>query len=164
GERWVKADDFRESLAPLGRARARFGATVVTLDADGDGRADLFLAAAVAGPKGVRDVLLLNKGDGAFEDASRAWGRPDDRASLGAAGWNVGADRHVDLFLPGLDGNRLLRNDGGKRFLDVTGKAGLKDDGALALTARWLDLDQDGDLDLYVLNYTERGRAGDTFG
>jgi tetratricopeptide (TPR) repeat protein len=163
GERWVNADDFRGPLAPLGRARARFGAAVVTLDADGDGRTDVFLAAAVAGPKGVRDVLLLNKGDGAFEDASRAWGLPDDRASLGAAASDFDADRRVDLFLTALDGNRLLRNDAGKRFLDVTGKAGLKDDGALALTARWLDLDQDGDLDLYVLNYTERGRSGDAF-
>ena len=81
GDRWVKADDFTGKLAAIGRVRSKFGATVATFDADGDGRADLFLAAAVKGPKGVRDALLLNKGDGAFEDASKAWGLPDDRAS-----------------------------------------------------------------------------------
>src|SRR5262249_43430864 len=74
------------------------------------------------------------------------------------------ADRRIDLFLTGLDGNRLLRNDGGKAFVDVTEKAGLKDLPALALMARWLDLDQDGDLDLYVVNYTERSRAVDALG
>jgi tetratricopeptide (TPR) repeat protein len=164
GERWVKAEDFQGPLAPLGRARARFGATVVSFDADGDGRTDLFLAAAVKGPKGVRDALLRNKPDGAFEDVSKAWGLPDDRPSLGAAAADFDADRRVDLFLTGLDGNRLLRNDGGKGFVDVTEKAGVKDTNALAVTARWLDLDQDGDLDLYVVNYTERSRAADAFG
>ena len=152
GERWVKADDFTGPHVVIGRARARFGATVATFDADGDGRADLFLAAAVKGPKGIRDVLLLNKTDGTFEDASKAWGLPDDRASLGAAAGDFDADRHIDLFLTSLDGNHLLRNEGGKRFVDVTAKAGIKDDGVLSLTARWLDLDQDGDLDLYVVN------------
>jgi tetratricopeptide (TPR) repeat protein len=157
GERWVKADDFTGPYVVIGRARALYGATVATFDADGDGRADLFLAAALKGPKGIRDALLLNKGDGTFEDVSKAWGLPDDRASLGAAAGDFDADRHIDLFLTGLDGNHLLRNEGGKKFVDVTAKAGIKDDHVLSLTARWLDLDQDGDLDLYVVNcYQDR--------
>ena len=36
----------------IGRARARFGAAVATFDADGDGKLDLYLAAAVDGPEG----------------------------------------------------------------------------------------------------------------
>jgi tetratricopeptide (TPR) repeat protein len=160
GETWVKPQDLTGTLA---RARARFGATVATFDADGDGRADVFLAAAVKGPKGVRDVLLLNKGEGRFEDASKAWGLPDDRASLGAAAGDFDADRKIDLFLTGLDGNHLLKNDG-KRFDDVTEQAGLASSKGLGLTARWLDLDQDGDLDLYIIQYTDRENAGDAFG
>jgi tetratricopeptide (TPR) repeat protein len=164
GERWVKADDFTGPLALFGRARARFGATVATFDADGDGRADLFLAAAVKGAKEVRDVLLLNKGDGRFEDVSKAWGLPDHTASLGAAAADFDADRRIDLFLTGPSGYRLLRNDAGKGFVDVTAKAGLDKSRALGLTARWLDLDQDGDLDLYVVNLTDLARAADALG
>lgn len=163
GERWVKAEDFTGPLAVLGRARVRFGATVATFDADGDGRADLFLAAAVKTPTGVRDALLINKGDNTFLDVSGAWGLPADRPSLAAAAADFDADRHIDLFLSGPSGYRLLRNVGGKRFDDVTEKAGIGKATALGVAARWLDLDQDGDLDLYVLNHTDLAHAADAF-
>ena len=162
GCRWATADDFTGPLAVVGRARTRFGATIASFDANGDGRTDLFLAATVVGPKGVRDALLLNKGDGAFEDASAAWGLPEDRASLGAAAGDFDADRNVDVFLTGLDDNRLLRNLG-QKFEDVSAAVKMNGAKALALTARWIDIDQDGDLDLYVVNYTERSRGSDAF-
>ncbi len=65
------------------------------------------------------------------------------------------ADGRVDLALTGVGDNRLLRNKGGT-FQDVTDEAGLDGAGPAAVspTARFLDLDQDGDLDLYVVNYT----------
>ena len=104
-----------------GVCRARFGAAVSAFDADGDGKLDLFLAAAVVGPKGVRDVLLLNKGEGRFLDASAAFGLAADRASLGVAAGDFDADRHIDLLLTGVGGNRLLRNVDGKKFEDISG-------------------------------------------
>ncbi|MFI5458740.1 MAG: CRTAC1 family protein [Isosphaerales bacterium] len=142
------------SLAVVGRARARFGAPIAAFDADGDGSTDLFLAAAVVGPQGVRDALLLNRGGGAFEDATRRLGLPADRASVGVAAGDFDADGQVDLFLTGVGDNRLYHNRGPKGFVDVTKTAGVSGPPALSLTARWLDLDQDGDLDLYVVNYT----------
>ncbi len=157
GHRWAKSTDFTGPLAVIGRARARFGQGVATFDADGDGRLDLYLTSAVVGPKGVHDVLLLNRGDGKFEDASAAFGLPDDRVSLGVAAADFDADNRVDLFLTGVGDNRLYRNLGG-RFEDVTKVAGMADGPpSISLSARWLDLDQDGDLDLYVLNYSGRG-------
>jgi len=153
GERWVKPSDFTGSLTVVGRARARFGAAVAAFDADGDGQLDLFLASAVVGPEGVRDVLLLNKGDGRFEDASAAFGLPKDHPSLGVAAADFDADRHIDLFLTGNGDNRLLRNRGGKTYEDVSSMLKSVGPKALSLMARWLDLDQDGDLDLYVVNY-----------
>lgn len=154
GERWASASDFTGRLAVIGRARARFGAPVAALDADGDGRLDLFLPAAVAGPKGVRDALLLNRGDGTFEDASRRLGLPADRASLGAAAADFDIDGRVDLAVTGLGEVRVLHNEGPGGFRDVSGSAGVVSPAALCLTARWLDLDQDGDLDLFVVNHT----------
>ncbi len=163
GHRWAKASDFVGKLAVVGRARDRFGATVSAFDADGDGKLDLFLAAAIVGPKGVRDALLINKGEGRFEDATEALGIPIDRVSLGVAASDFDADRRVDLFLTGVGDNRLLRNVGKSGFQDVTKAAGITASKSVSLTARWMDLDQDGDLDLYVVNYTSVENAETAF-
>ena len=104
----------------IGRIRARFGAAVAAFDADGDGRLDLYLASAIVGKKGIRDALLLNKGEGRFEDASASFGLPEDRASVGVAAADFDADRHIDLFLTGVGDNRLLRNRDGKAFEDIS--------------------------------------------
>jgi tetratricopeptide (TPR) repeat protein len=153
GSRWVKPADFSGQTAVIGRIRARFGAAIAAFDADGDGRLDLYLASAVVGPKGVRDALLLNRGDGRFEDASASFGLAEDRASVGVAAGDFDADRHIDVFVTGVGENRLLRNREGRGFEDITSTLKPAGPKALALTARWLDLDQDGDLDLYVVNY-----------
>ncbi|MBX6315679.1 MAG: CRTAC1 family protein, partial [Isosphaeraceae bacterium] len=163
GHRWVQEADFQGPLAVVGRARARFGAAVAHFDADGDGRLDLYLAAAVLGPKGVRDVLLLNRGEGRFEDATLAFGLPEDRASLGVAAGDFDADQYIDLFLTGVGDNRLYRNLKGQRFEDLTRALGDPGPAAISPTARWLDLDQDGDLDLIVLNYTAAEKAEQAF-
>jgi tetratricopeptide (TPR) repeat protein len=165
GERWVTESDFTGGiLGAIGRARARFGPAVATFDADGDRQTDIFMAAAILGPDGPRDALLLNKGDGHFEEAAAKLGVPNGRASLGAAAGDFDADGYVDLFLTGVGDNRLLRNLGPKRgFEDVTKVLPSAGPPAVSLTARWLDLDQDGDLDLYVLNYTAAANADEAF-
>jgi tetratricopeptide (TPR) repeat protein len=164
GERWVTPADFTGPKAVIGRVRARFGAAVSAFDADGDGKLDLYLTSAVVGAKGIRDILLLNRGDGRFEDGSAAFGLPEDRASVGVAASDFDADRHIDLFLAGVGENRLLRNRDGKRLEDISSTLKPSGPPALSLTARWVDLDQDGDLDLYILNYCAADQAGMAFG
>ena len=103
----------------IGRVRARFGAAVAAFDADGDGKLDLYLAAAVVGPKGLRDALLLNKGDGRFEDAvgrvrlarsiRPAWASPRPTSTPTARSTSSS---------PASGKNRLLRNRDGKTFED----------------------------------------------
>jgi tetratricopeptide (TPR) repeat protein len=161
GHRWARAEDFADAPA-LARARERFGVGVAHLDADRDGKLDLYLASAVAGPDGPRDALLLNRGGGRFEDASAAFGLPAGRASLGVAAGDFDADGFIDLMLTGVGSNLLLRNEGGARFGDATGLLG-DAPAAVSPTARWLDLDQDGDLDLVVANYTAAEHADRAF-
>ncbi|HEU5116320.1 MAG TPA: CRTAC1 family protein, partial [Isosphaeraceae bacterium] len=168
GHLWVQAADFSrrgdETLALLGRARDRFGPAISVLDVNRDGRFDLFLAAAVRTPRGVRDCLLINEGEGRFSDASSAFGLPDDRASLGISASDFDADGFPDVFLTGVGQNVLLRNNAGKSFEDAT--EALKGDPAppaVCPSSRWLDLDQDGDLDLIVLQYTSAENVAQAF-
>ena len=164
GDRWTQPADFKGSLAVIGRIRARFGAAVAAFDANADGRLDLFLTSAVVRPDGaMRDALLLNQGDGRFEDASARFGLPNDRASVGVAAGDFDADRQIDVFLTGVGENRLLRNRGGSSFEDISQTLPSTGPKTLSLMARWLDLDQDGDLDLYVVNYCAAERADKTF-
>src|SRR5271157_3074962 len=152
GDRWAAAQDYQGDQALIGRVRARFGAAVATFDANGDGKLDIYLAAAVIGPRGLRDALLLNQGDGSFLEAAAAFGLPLDQASLGVAAADFDADRQIDLFLTGVGKNRLLRNKDGKAFEDQTQSLQTIGPPAISLMARWLDLDQDGDLDLSGLH------------
>jgi hypothetical protein len=165
GDRWVKPDDFGTAgaLATVSRIRDRFGAAVAAFDADRDGKCDIYMASAIVGPKGIRDALLLNKGEGKFEDVSTAFGLPLDKGSVGVAAADFDADQYIDVYLTGVGENRLLRNQAGKAFEDVS--AAIKPSGkpAVSLAARWLDLDQDGDLDLYVVNHCAAEHGDEAF-
>ena len=166
GDRWVQSADFQgppeSTLAVVGRARERFGASVASFDANRDGLQDLLLLAAVRAESGVRDALLLNRGDGKFEDASEAYGLPADRPSLGAAAGDFDADGQIDLVLTGVGGAKLYRNVDGKRFEPIP-DALAAPIAAVSVSARWLDLDQDGDLDLIVLNHAPAEDASTVF-
>jgi enediyne biosynthesis protein E4 len=62
----------------------------------------------------------------------------------------VPASINPSSFLP-ID-NLLLRNNADGSFKDVAGIAGVKNGNGRSLSAAWIDLDEDGWLDLYVAN------------
>lgn len=152
--RWVKEEDFAGGdLVNLAAVRRRFGQAVAAADFDNDGKIDFYACSAVRTQQGIRDCLLINLGDGRFEDRSAQWGVPTDHPSTGVAIGDFDADRRVDIFLTGLSDHRILRNQG-DWLDDVSYLIGIPPIPALGLTARWLDLDQDGDLDLYVVQHS----------
>ncbi len=162
GDRWATAEDLRDRYAVIGRARERFGAGIASFDVNRDGRLDVYLTAAVMAPQGLRDALLVNLGDGHFADRTAAYGLPLDRAGLGVAAGDFDADLNVDLYLTGVANNRLFRQEN-SRFQDVTQVAGVNVPDAISLTARWFDMDQDGDLDLYVVNHASASATASAF-
>lgn len=129
------------------------GNFVSTADATGDGRADawyhmstgrLFVAEAAGGYRTLATSLSMLASD-ALKVGS-AWGDYDN-------------DGDADLFIPGASkGSRgtLWRNDGEGAFVEVGLSAGLKD-AAGQRSACWGDVDNDGDLDLYIV---ARGKTG----
>jgi hypothetical protein len=73
----------------------------------------------------------------------------------GVAMGDYDGDGLVDVFLPRTtDGGRLFRNLGGFHFEDVTERVGIgRGEGRWTLGATFVDIDNDGDLDLYVCGY-----------
>ena len=72
--------------------------------------------------------------------------------SFGAAVADYDADGFPDIFITGYGGQQLLHNLGDGTFEDATAKAGFKHRG-WSSSAAWFDIENDGDLDLYIAHY-----------
>ena len=61
-----------------------------------------------------------------------------------------------DLFITSVYQNRLLKNNGDGTFKDVTEASGVGGEvSSWSTCAAWFDLENDGDLDLFVGNYVQ---------
>jgi hypothetical protein len=125
-------------------------------DFDGDGDLDLFV-----GFDGTPNRLYRNDA-GTFTDVAAAVGVADARPTRAAAWGDFDADGDPDLlvgFTPAAPASvlKIYRNDAG-RFADVTAPAGLVVTTGAVRQPAWVDVDGDGDLDLFIA-YRDRGNA-----
>lgn len=152
GSKWATANDFGsgETADTRRSMRQRYGATIIRLDFNRDDKIDLLLLGAVVENGQVRDLLLKNEGDGQFTDVTATAGLAGARASLGCCAGDFDNDGKTDLFITGVGTQKLLRNKGDGSFEDVTAQAGFDKLTSVCAACTWIDLEQDGDLDLVV--------------
>jgi len=137
---------------------------VAVIDYDNDGLMDLYFTNGADSPSlkktGEKDWnrLYRNQGNFAFSDVTNEAGVAGVGYMMGAAAADYDKDGFTDLFVVGVDRNILYRNSGNGVFGDVTEKAGLmglhpRFGRMWGIHAAWLDADNDGWLDLFVVNY-----------
>ena len=134
------------------------GGGAAFIDFDRDGRWDLFypgggLLTNQKEPIMVDNGLFQQVGQWRFINRSSSSGTgPGVCYSFGANVGDFDEDGFPDIFVTGYAGQQLLRNMGDGTFEDVTSLAGFHHRGWSSSSA-WNDIDQDGDLDLYVAHY-----------
>ena len=138
----------------IGQASGR-GLGVLATDVNGDGWTDLY----VVNDGDANQLWINGRGSGTFKDEALLAGVAVSRTgqpqgSMGVDSGDVDGDGDEDLFVTNLDneGNTLYLNVGKGLFEDRTVEFGLFTLGFTGFGTRFLDYDNDGWLDLVVVN------------
>ena len=127
-------------------------------DYDGDGDEDIYFlsGAPLKGTKVSKpptNALYRNDGKFKFTDVTKEAGVGDTGFGLGVAAADYDNDGDLDIYINNYGPNVLYRNNGDGTFTDATAEAGVANGDKVGAAAMFLDMDKDGDLDLFVGNY-----------
>ncbi|MCH7573804.1 MAG: VCBS repeat-containing protein [Candidatus Marinimicrobia bacterium] len=139
---------FTDVAVPAGLAHAGRDLTALFADYDNDGNPDLFVGNSVA------DRLYRNRGDGTFEDVTVAAGLEASINSRAVLFADFDLEGDLDIFLAAASGKRMHRNNSDGTFSEVEQEVGIALAGVVINAIGWGDFDDDGDIDLILVNET----------
>lgn len=131
---------------------------IVAADFNGDGYSDIYLTNGQGSP----NQLYINNKDLTFTETAQSAGVANMSQGWGAVAGDIDNDGDLDIYLSNyksdnddfLSINKLFLNDGTGKFTDVTIAAGVGDPGP-STSAAMADINNDGFLDIYVLNRSQ---------
>ncbi|MDZ7362797.1 MAG: FG-GAP-like repeat-containing protein [candidate division KSB1 bacterium] len=138
--------EFIETSSAAGIKHQAKETAAIFADYDNDGRLDLYIVND--GP----NVLYRNLGDGRFQEVTATAGVGDADYGCAARFVDLDLDGDLDLFLANAGVNRVYRNNGDGAFGEMGEKMGLAGTRAKTRDAVFGDFDDDGDIDLFVVN------------
>jgi hypothetical protein len=158
--------DFRldSCETPQRHAPETMAGGVAVFDYNNDGYPDVFFTNGAdiqnlkkTSPK-YFNRLFENDGKGNFKDVTGKARLAGEGFDNGVAIGDYDNDGYKDIFVGGVHGNRLYHNNGDGTFTDVTAKALPSKPGGeygplWSVGGVWLDVNNDGLLDLFVVNY-----------
>jgi enediyne biosynthesis protein E4 len=139
------------------------GAGICSFDADRDGLVDLFLLNGYALSRGgvraptdtTSSQLFRNRGSLIFSDHTIQSGIQVAGYALGVTAGDYNHDGFSDLYVSNYGTNILLRNNGDGTFDEVSQEDGLQGTGEFGAGVTFLDVNNDGNLDLFAGHYVE---------
>jgi enediyne biosynthesis protein E4 len=157
---------LKNSVSPERYSIETMTGGVALFDYNNDGLLDIFFTNGAEIPSlqksnpGFYNRLFRNNGDGTFTDVTQEAGMAGVGYSMGVIAGDYDNDGFVDLYVAGFDRNQLFHNNGDGTFSDVTANAGV---GGIvpghgkpwSVAAGWFDYNNDGLLDLFVVNYLD---------
>lgn len=130
-------------------SEAHFSVGATWADYDNDGFPDLF----IPNGRGEKNTLFHNNGNGTFTKIRQGAVVNDIGNSVASCWGDYDNDGDLDLFVANASklGNWLYRNEGNSQFTKMNTPY-LTTDRGDSHGCSWVDVDNDGDLDLYVTN------------
>lgn len=167
----ANVDDFRHQTGALGEKwfPETMGSGGGFIDYNGNGRQDLLLVGGGVWEESQETLenalwLYRNDGRGTFTLVSEEAGLADvDAYGFGVAVADYNNDGHQDFVLTTVNRNLLFRNNGDGTFTEVGREAGLTEEAHWSSSASFVDVDNDGHLDLFIGNYVEWSKETDLF-
>ena len=133
-------------------------AGLALFDYDGDGDEDIYFVngAPLTGTvvdQAPRNKLYRNDGNWRFTDVTSESKLGDTGYGMGVVAGDYDNDGDLDLYLSNYGPNVMYRNNGDGTFTDVTAETGTANGDLMGAGVVFLDMDSDGDLDLYASSY-----------